>query len=306
MKKMIVAMLVLGGVSAAHAGSLNVQGNVTVASNLTAGATVVKGSLTLTNTIAGSVAARAAIRFGPNTGENGIPCGVTFYQGLPEIPSLTMWGQAAHSTLIGGGVNNDAYRRFRVACGGTLQWGSGTTAADTWLYRAASNSLATAGTLSAGDAVFSGNVTVNGKLDLAGMIDPPSLLLDAVTRAKIARQSTREIAPEKRDGALLFFNVETKRLEVYLPREGGFYDLNGKLLEKIVPPTLVGQSITNYFLDSETGEVVPQVSYSVPRWQLKPGYRLVRETGKFEYVSHVGEETIIRPATKAEAVELRP
>ena len=54
-------------------------------------------------------------------------------------------GASATSTLFGGGVDADAYRRFKINAGGKLSWGSGAAATDTTLYRSTVDRLTTDG-----------------------------------------------------------------------------------------------------------------------------------------------------------------
>ena len=136
-----------------------------------------------------------------------------------------------------------------------------------------------------GTAHVTGNMEVDGKLTTAnGSVDPPFLLLDAQTRTAIAQRAAREVAPNKQTGAALFWNSETKRLEVYAASEGAFYDLTGNLLTNITPPTVAGAVVVQTFLvDPETGNVVTNQSVSAPGWHLKPGYQFNRQTGVFTY-----------------------
>ena len=53
---------------------------------------------------------------------------------------FNLWGGGS-TTIFGGGVTNDAYRRFRIKTTGEMLWGDGTTATDTTLYRDAANRL---------------------------------------------------------------------------------------------------------------------------------------------------------------------
>lgn len=81
------------------------------------------------------------------------------------------------------------------------------------------------------DAEFTGNVNVGGKLTATGGVDPPYLLLDRETRESVAAKVNKEVPVEKMGGAALFFNKNTKRLEVYVAEDRAYYSLNGDQLQ---------------------------------------------------------------------------
>jgi hypothetical protein len=115
----------------------------------------------------------------------------------------------------------------------------------------------------------------------------------------------REVPPSKRSGAALFWNSQTKRLEIYVASEGAFYDLNGKILAALGPPAIEGATVTRTFrIDPQTGTVVTRETLRVPRWQLKAGYRFDSRTGVF---MRVGDDTNAVPVrvTAREALELK-
>jgi hypothetical protein len=74
------------------------------------------------------------------------------------------------------------------------------------------------------------NITTSGKLTASGGIDPPYMLFDLQTREEVADLINQKVPLNKRAGATMFFNSETKKMEVFLANEGRFYDLNGNLL----------------------------------------------------------------------------
>jgi len=183
------------------------------------------------------------------------------------------------------------------------QWaGMGTIAADGSLCFSTTGSFSTAGIILErdGDVLFNrGNVGINdvtpsfkldvngtgqftGKLTLGGGTDPPYVLYDRETHSSIIERIRREVPPSKLGGAVLFFNSLTKRLEVFVPLEGKFYNLRGGLIEAVHPITETYETVEKHYLDEETGEVK---SYPVPktttRHVLREGYELEPWTGKF-------------------------
>ena len=166
------------------------------------------------------------------------------------------------------------------------------------------------GTMSSGvtvgsNAKFEGDVEVDGKLNTYGGMDPPYLLLDSETRSSIATRVAREVPPSKQTGAALFWNSQTKQLEVYVASEGAYYDLTGKLLVAIKAAVAADATvIRSYRIDPATGGIVARESMHAPRWQLKPGYRFNSLTGLF---TPMGSESNATPETVSaqEALELR-
>lgn len=79
----------------------------------------------------------------------------------------------------------------------------------------------------------------SGKLTLAGVVDPPSVLYDPNTRLNAARQAKEQLTKDKGGGMLLFFNKETTNLEVLIPNTGQFYSISMTPVEKIEPLSLV-------------------------------------------------------------------
>lgn len=153
----------------------------------------------------------------------------------------------------------------------------------------------TFGTLYASDgfnvttnAVFGSDVTVEGKLNVLGGMDPPYLLLDVQTREGIAARVAREVTPEKQGGAVLYFEHTSKRLEIYVPAEGAYYDLAGKILLVISPPKAAVTIGTRYRFDAETGEVVAQQTVTRPRYTLRKGYVFDTTDGQFYRLSSGG------------------
>jgi hypothetical protein len=155
------------------------------------------------------------------------------------------------------------------------------------------------------DTGISGNLYVGGKLSVSGGMDPPYLLLDSETRNSIANRVAREVPPSKQTGAALFWNAQTKQLEIYVASEGAFYGLNGKMLAAITPPSIQDAKVVRAFrIDPDSGAVVVRESVEVPRWRLKRGYRFDSKTGTFTKAS-TGTNAPPVAATPQEALELK-
>jgi hypothetical protein len=153
--------------------------------------------------------------------------------------------------------------------------------------------------------VFGNDVEIDGKLNLYGGMDPPYLLLDSETRASIANRVAREVPPSKQTGAALFWNSQTKQLEIYVAGESAYYDLAGKLIASITPPIVADATVTRtYRIDRTTGTVVLRESVHSPHWRLKPGHRFDSLTGTF---TRIGSDSNAPPVTvsREEALELR-
>lgn len=155
-----------------------------------------------------------------------------------------------------------------------------------------------------------GDLFVDGKIYATGGVDPPYVLCDQITRAELVARVGREVPDSKRDGAALFFNKDTKRLEVYSPRDGTFYDLVGVPLEgvPIMPPPAVPSEIRYVFEPSAGAKATVEIARPAKR-QLKDGYHLDAATGAFYRIefSPPNELTGLRskrriPATAEEAV----
>jgi hypothetical protein len=78
-----------------------------------------------------------------------------------------------------------------------------------------------------------GDIYCTGKLTSDGGNDPPYVLYDFETRRAIVERVAREVPEAKRSGAVLFWNGEESRFEVYLPVQGEFRDLMGNLLAEV-------------------------------------------------------------------------
>jgi len=150
-------------------------------------------------------------------------------------------------------------------------------------YVRATDQLACYGSMGiSGFGLIGSYFVVGGKLTSCGGYDPPYVLYDRQARQDIIARVKSEVAPEKQAGAALFFNKETKRLEMYVPSEGKFYDLQGNVvyaMPSIEVPTT--QYEPSYYLDDTTGEVRSWPKPAGDRYVIKAGFKLDGKTGQF-------------------------
>ena len=155
-----------------------------------------------------------------------------------------------------------------------------------------------------GDIYCAGDLDVDGKIT-GNPVDPSFVLYDSETRQGIIELAKATIPPNKQDGAALFFNKETKRLEIYVQSEGKFYDLQGNLIFSLPEPVVATTFKTRrYHLDTRTGEVRELQKVEAKRWRVKEGYEFDTETGKFyKYsIDLVNEVVTKEEVTKDEAI----
>lgn len=152
-----------------------------------------------------------------------------------------------------------------------------------------------------GGTLLASGVTVVGKVYSTGGYDPPYVMYDRQTRAQIVNRISQEVPSGKLGGAALFFNADTKRLEVYVAAEGAFYDLQGKLLQTLPQPASVTAVFEDaYYLEPDTGEVKSFKKAVYDRYVTKKGYELDSQTGQFIELS---SGLVV---TREEAVEIQP
>ncbi len=270
-ERLVLSLALLTAVAHVWAGEFNVVGNMNVASNLTAKTIDVGGdgmySLSRYDMCGESVAIRRS--------------------GAQSLLAMTLFDYWTDAAVI--------------SCYSTNGWCSGRPLAIN-----PDGGAVTVFGMGGDDGVFTvkGDTTIEGKLTLRDGMDPPYLLLDSETRAGIARRVAREVPPSKRCGAALFWNNQTKRLEIYVASEGSFYNLAGNLITNITPPAIAGAVVSRHLtIDSETGNILTNETQRVPRWRLKRGYRFDRVTGQFTY--QAGTNAAPVAVSREEALELR-
>jgi len=140
-----------------------------------------------------------------------------------------------------------------------------------------------------------GDIHCTGKLTSDGGNDPPYVLYNYETRQSIIERVKREVTPDKLNGAVMFYNGEANRMELYLPSKGEFRDLQGNLLASVSPITKTFETKTKYFFDRKTGEVK---AIQVPVNNSEDGqfYEVIKSTA--------GEIIKKKKAEKAKAIEL--
>jgi len=148
-----------------------------------------------------------------------------------------------------------------------------------------------------GDFIVGGTVYC-GKIH-GGWFDPEWVQYDRQTRAEIVESVKRSVTPEKQGGAVVFFNNDTKRLEIYIPNEGKFYDLQGNVLYTLPKVEVLTTGYqTAYYIDNFTGEVRARQKLAGPTYIIKKGFTLDEKTGQFMNIN-TGE-----PASRQEALEI--
>ncbi len=133
-----------------------------------------------------------------------------------------------------------------------------------------------------GNVGIIGDFFVTGKVTAYGGIDPPYILYDQQSRDEIIEKVKKEVPPDKQNGAAMFFNKDTKKIENYIASEGKFYDLEGNLiheLAQVVEPTTKYETVYN--LNSITGQVESMLLPVQEKYQIKEGYVMDDKTGKF-------------------------
>ena len=111
--------------------------------------------------------------------------------------------------------------------------------------------------------VVIGDVYISGKVSAIGGIDPPYMLFDQSTRVKVADQVEDEVDTGKRGGAVMFFNDDTKLMEIYLPSKGDFYSITGTKLASIPKRT----SETKEYGNRRHGEASSFIAPAKPKFK---------------------------------------
>jgi len=138
------------------------------------------------------------------------------------------------------------YDAFISTAGGTITGGLDIDEQDTtklYSLRARTGStyglfVSTTGNVGIGITISShtlhvaGDIYATGDICSEGGIDPPYVLYDNETRQSIIERVAKRIPRDKWDGAVLFWNGEDLRFEIYLPSRGEFRDIQGNFLAK--------------------------------------------------------------------------
>jgi len=127
--------------------------------NLLTTGSITSNDLTLTEP--GSASISSMLTLSNKTGaatELGVAIGSGFSKTNAGSEFFNLWGPDVNTTIFGGGVTDDDYRRYRILADGKMWWGSGAANVDTNLYRSAANTLKT-----------------DDSLDVAGNILTPTL-----------------------------------------------------------------------------------------------------------------------------------
>jgi len=125
-----------------------------------------------------------------------------------------------------------------------------------------------------------GDIYCTGKLTSDGGNDPPYILYNYETRQSVIDRIKREIPPGKLNGAVMFFNGEADRMELFLPIKGEFRTLTGELLDTVDPITETFEVETRYYFDSDTGEVRSHEIPKKQKYNLKPDHEVDPISGK--------------------------
>lgn len=142
-----------------------------------------------------------------------------------------------------------------------------------------------------------------GKLTLGGGSDPPYVLYDQHTIAEISDMVADEVPPSKMCGAVMYFNRESRAMEIFIPETGERFELLTRKIGNASRVNTRRKWAKRYYLDPRTGNVCESEDNDY-QYEVAPGYELDIETGEFFLLDNEGEERI-RRATKDEAVRLR-
>jgi len=184
-----------------------------------------------------------------------------------------------------------------LAAGDTQKMNIGNT-----LYGDLANKYIGIGTSSPSYALdVSGDIHCTGKLTSDGGNDPAYVLYNYETRTSVRNRVIEEVAPDKLNGAVLFFNGETGKLEIFVPSTGEYKDLQGNVLGTSDPITATFETVTKYYLDRNTGQIKSiQKKVYTTRYRIKDGYYLDEDTGKLYKKVEDGDDIEV---TSDEAIE---
>jgi hypothetical protein len=108
---------------------------------------------------------------------------VTNSTSAPSNPNSLLWSAAATDGALGFRVVADAHSRLDIRANGQLEWGSGTAAGDTDLYRSAAGVVSTDNTLTATAGIQVGSATpvLGGGAGVVGITNASTLPSSAPT-----------------------------------------------------------------------------------------------------------------------------
>ncbi len=179
-------------------------------------------------------------------------------------------------------VDDDAYIGwdldvYNITYTGALDASGSVLADDVYSYY----DIEADGDVEADDVVGYG-IGLFGKVYSSGGYDPPYVLYDKQTREQIINRVKSEVPPDKQNGAALFFNDGTKRLEIYIAGEGKFYDLQGNVthtMSRVEPATTTYEAF--HYLDRRTGTIETWQKPVENRYRFRRGFTLNDKTGQF-------------------------
>jgi len=128
--------------------------------------------------------------------------------------------------------------------------------------------------------------------------DPPYILFSLETRKTIIEKVKSQVSTPNLDSALLFFNSDEGQLEIFIPQEGEFRDLNGRVTQRVEPIRETFPAKVKYIFDEDFG-IVRRMFVPVTRYRIKEGYTLDEDVGK---ITKGGKE--VDPKEAIEQVEV--
>ncbi|MCD6531575.1 hypothetical protein J7K99_03925, partial [bacterium] len=141
-------------------------------------------------------------------------------------------GGGNHWITTGGSEPGSCYMSFIGTGGGNATAVNIAPGGGTGLYVNSSGDVGIGTSSPTSKLYVDGDIHCTGKITSDGGYDPPYVGFSMETRKSICERVKREVPPEKLEQAIVFWNSETQRMEVYLPTKGEFRDFMGNLLEQ--------------------------------------------------------------------------
>jgi hypothetical protein len=143
----------------------------------------------------------------PNTVES-LGTGFFHFSGNNTSPFFNMAGASSVSTIIGGGVNGESFRRFRFTAGGDIMIGGGSTAQDIRIFRSAADVLGVDDSLYVANSLSVGNATANAAAKFQ---------VDSTTQGFLPPRmtTTERNAITSVPAGLMVYNTTLNKLNVY-------------------------------------------------------------------------------------------